>query len=66
MERLQLALTAEGAAPALADGGVPVADIAAAYPDGRLGRRLRRDVPGRLIGQLASPTEACASTRPAP
>jgi glycine cleavage system H lipoate-binding protein len=32
MERLQLALTAEGAAPALADGGVPVADIAAAYP----------------------------------
>lgn len=32
MERLQLALTAEGVAPALADGGVPVADIAAAYP----------------------------------
>ncbi|MGB9456105.1 MAG: hypothetical protein WCB12_08690 [Bryobacteraceae bacterium] len=32
IERLQLALTAEGAAPALADGGVPVADIAAAYP----------------------------------
>ncbi|MGO9259987.1 MAG: glycine cleavage system protein H [Bryobacteraceae bacterium] len=32
MERLQLALTAEGAAPALADGGVPVADIAASYP----------------------------------
>jgi len=32
MERLQLALTAEGAAPALADGGVPVNDIAAAYP----------------------------------
>jgi hypothetical protein len=32
MERLQLALTAEGAVPALADGGVPVADIAAAYP----------------------------------
>jgi len=32
MERLQLALTAEGAAPALADGGAPVADIAAAYP----------------------------------
>ncbi len=32
MERLQLALTAEGAAPALADGGVPVSDIAAAYP----------------------------------
>jgi len=33
MERLQLALTAEGAAPTLADGGVPVADIAAAYPE---------------------------------
>ena len=33
MERLQLALTAEGATPALADGGVPVSDIAAAYPD---------------------------------
>jgi Glycine cleavage H-protein len=32
MERLQLALTAEGAAPALADGGVLVADIGAAYP----------------------------------
>ena len=32
MERLQLALAAKGA-PALADGGVPVADIAAAYPD---------------------------------
>jgi len=32
MERLQLALTAEEAAPALADGGVPVEDIAAAYP----------------------------------
>jgi hypothetical protein len=32
IERLQLALTAEGAAPALADGGVPVSDIAAAYP----------------------------------
>jgi len=32
MERLQLALTAEGACPALADGGVPVADIAASYP----------------------------------
>jgi hypothetical protein len=32
MERLQLALTAEGAAPALADGGVPVADISASYP----------------------------------
>jgi hypothetical protein len=32
VERLQLALTAEGAAPALADGGVPVADVAEAYP----------------------------------
>jgi glycine cleavage system H lipoate-binding protein len=32
MERLQIALTAEGAAPALADGGVPVADISASYP----------------------------------
>jgi glycine cleavage system H lipoate-binding protein len=32
MERLQLALMAEGAGPALADGGVPVADIAAGYP----------------------------------
>jgi len=32
MERLQLALTAEGAAPTLADGGVPVEDIAASYP----------------------------------
>lgn len=32
MERLQLALTAEGAAATLADGGVPVADIAASYP----------------------------------
>ncbi len=32
MERLQLALAAEGAAPTLADGGVPVADIGAAYP----------------------------------
>jgi hypothetical protein len=31
MERLQLALSAEGA-PTLADGGVPVADIAASYP----------------------------------
>jgi len=31
MERLQLALSAEGA-PTLADGGVPVADIAACYP----------------------------------
>jgi hypothetical protein len=32
MERLQLALVAEGAAPTLADGGEPVADIAASYP----------------------------------
>jgi Glycine cleavage H-protein len=32
LERLQLALTAEGAAPTLADGGVPVEDIAASYP----------------------------------
>jgi Glycine cleavage H-protein len=33
MERLQLALTMEGASvPSLADGGVPVPDIAAAYP----------------------------------
>lgn len=33
MERLQLALAAEGAtAPTLADGGVPVPDIAASYP----------------------------------
>ena len=33
LERLQLALTMEGATtPSLADGGVPVADIAAAYP----------------------------------
>jgi hypothetical protein len=31
MERLQLTLSAEGA-PTLADGGVPVADIAASYP----------------------------------
>ncbi len=29
MERLQLTLAAEGAEPTLADGGVPVADIAA-------------------------------------
>ena len=33
MERLQLALSAEGAAPTLADGGVPVPDIAAVYPE---------------------------------
>ena len=33
MERLQLSLSAEvGTAAALADGGVPVKDIAAAYP----------------------------------
>jgi hypothetical protein len=33
LERLQLTLTMEGASvPSLADGGVPVADIAAAYP----------------------------------
>ncbi len=32
MERLQLALSREGAAATLADGGVPVGDIAAAYP----------------------------------
>jgi hypothetical protein len=33
LERLQLALTMEGTSlPTLADGGVPVADIAAAYP----------------------------------
>lgn len=33
MERLQLVLAAEGATPSLADGGVPVADISASYPD---------------------------------
>jgi len=34
LERLQLALTMEGASvPSLADGGVPVDDIAAAYPN---------------------------------
>jgi glycine cleavage system H lipoate-binding protein len=34
MERLQLALAAEGArAPSLADGGVPMADIGAQYPE---------------------------------
>ena len=34
LERLQLALTMEGASvPSLADGGVPVSDIAAAYPE---------------------------------
>jgi hypothetical protein len=32
MERLQLALTAEGAAATLADGGVPVEDISESYP----------------------------------
>jgi len=33
MERLQLALSTDGARATLADGGVPVADISAAYPD---------------------------------
>lgn len=33
LERLQIALTAEGAAPSLADGGVPVTDISRAYPE---------------------------------
>jgi len=33
LERLQLVLAAEGAAPSLADGGIPVADIAAGYPN---------------------------------
>ena len=33
LERLQLTLSVEGAAPTLADGGVPVADIAASYPE---------------------------------
>ena len=33
MERLQLALVRQGAAPTLADGGVPVADISAGCPD---------------------------------
>ncbi len=32
LERLQLALTAEGTAPALADGGVPVDDLPASFP----------------------------------
>jgi hypothetical protein len=32
MERLQLALVTEDGVPTLADGGVPVADIAASYP----------------------------------
>ena len=32
MERLQLVLAAPDGAPSLADGGVPVADIAASYP----------------------------------
>lgn len=32
MERLQLSLSAEGATPTLADGGVPMADIASCYP----------------------------------
>jgi hypothetical protein len=33
LERLQLALTAEGAAPTLADGGAPVADMSTSYPE---------------------------------
>jgi hypothetical protein len=33
LERLQLALSSHPAAPALADGGVPVTDIAAGYPE---------------------------------
>jgi glycine cleavage system H lipoate-binding protein len=33
LERLQLTLAMEGAAPTLADGGVPVVDIAASYPE---------------------------------
>jgi glycine cleavage system H lipoate-binding protein len=33
MERLQLALSADGAAPTLADGGIPVADISATCPE---------------------------------
>ena len=33
MERLQLALSREGAGATLADGGVPVQDIAAGYPE---------------------------------
>ena len=32
LERLQLALRAEGASPSLADGGVPVTDMSRAYP----------------------------------
>jgi hypothetical protein len=32
MERLHLALSVQGAMPTLADGGVPVADISASYP----------------------------------
>jgi hypothetical protein len=32
LERLQLVLSPDGASPALADGGVPVADISAQYP----------------------------------
>jgi hypothetical protein len=32
IERLQLALSEEGAAPTLADGGVLVADVGAGYP----------------------------------
>ena len=48
MERLQLALSAEGAAPTLADGGVPVADIAASYPEADWDAGLRGDVPGAV------------------
>ncbi|SPE39191.1 Glycine cleavage system H protein (fragment) [Candidatus Sulfopaludibacter sp. SbA3] len=33
LERLQLTLSAEGAAPTLADGGVPVADMSEGYPE---------------------------------
>jgi hypothetical protein len=32
LERLQISLTAEGAAPTLADGGAPVSDLAANCP----------------------------------
>ena len=41
---LQFALTAEGAAPTLADGGVPVADIAASYPQADWDAVCGRDV----------------------
>ena len=36
MERLQLALTIDGVGPTLADGGVPVDDLAAAIPPEQL------------------------------